>query len=69
MKLIEHGLISREKKTSFSIQKLCHLTDVSTSSGFIRISIDDVSPALKLVGFGVLISMILLPIEILIKKW
>ncbi|XP_067006380.2 uncharacterized protein [Anabrus simplex] len=64
LRLMEHGLIARERHRWFPLNPLCQSTDSTAGSLFISIAVEDISPALCMLGYAVVIALILLPIEL-----
>nr|CAD7203239.1 unnamed protein product [Timema douglasi] len=64
MRMLEHGLVSREKRHWFHMQVLCISSDaVGPGGGFISVLLDDIYPALYLLGLGAFCACVLLPTE------
>nr|ALD51338.1 ionotropic receptor 19 [Locusta migratoria] len=71
LRLMEHGLIKREWHRYFGKRPASelHCEETSSSTGFVRITLDDVWPAVKMFGVGVIIAILLLPTELLVRQW
>ncbi|XP_047109290.1 uncharacterized protein LOC124777812 [Schistocerca piceifrons] len=71
LRLMEHGLVKREWHRYFGKRPASelHCEEASSSTGFVRITLDDVWPAVKMFGVGLTIAILLLPTELLVRQW
>ncbi|XP_049940499.1 uncharacterized protein LOC126416719 isoform X2 [Schistocerca serialis cubense] len=70
LRLMEHGLVKREWHRYFGKRPASelHCEEASSSTGFVRITLDDVWPAVKMFGVGLTIAILLLPTELLVRQ-
>lgn len=69
MRLIQFGLMARERKRWFEVKPLCDSPEPPAGTSFISIALDDIYPILYLIAFGIACSCVLLPFECITHYW
>jgi hypothetical protein len=69
MRLIQFGLMARERQRWFEVKPLCDSPEPPAGTSFISIALDDIYPVLYLIAFGLASSCVMLPFECIIHYW
>ncbi|KAJ4450258.1 hypothetical protein ANN_01678 [Periplaneta americana] len=66
MRLIQFGLMQRERQRWFQVRPLCDTPEPPAGTSFISIALDDIYPVLYLIAFGFICAYALLPLECIV---